>query len=93
MSSSNSSNPVAGDLPTIPPEVTAAILEAFTQAIRPSIGWVLTATALTSILIPILIALFYFSTPTSRRQPIFILNVLSILFGIALCVWNNYLEV
>ena len=30
------------------------------------------------LLIPVLAALFYYSTPYSRRQPIFILNVLSL---------------
>ena len=34
------------------------------------------------ILIPVLILLFFFSTPSLRRKPVFILNVVSVMFGI-----------
>ena len=78
---------------SIPPGVAAEILDAYATAVRPAIGVVLTTTALGSILIPLLITLFYFSSPMSRRQPTFILNVLSILFGIAIAIWNAIIQV
>lgn len=44
------------------------------------------------LLIPLLAALFYFSTPFSRRQPIFILNVIAVILaltaGVAADVMN-----
>ncbi|EKM52434.1 uncharacterized protein PHACADRAFT_100589 [Phanerochaete carnosa HHB-10118-sp] len=98
MSATNSSDPTGGagagnaTAPQIPPQVIAAVLEGYADGIRNPIGFVLVATIFASMLIPILIALFYFSTPTSRRQPAFILNVITILFGLGIAIWNNYLE-
>ena len=40
----------------------------------------------TTLLIPLLISLFYFSTPQGRRKPIFILNVVAVLFAFVVCV-------
>ncbi|KAG0708239.1 hypothetical protein DFH29DRAFT_893858 [Suillus ampliporus] len=58
-----------------------------------SIPYLLTGTVLSSFLIPILIALLVFSTPQTRRHPIFLLNVLGVLLGLAEGALNIYLEV
>lgn len=77
---------------TIPPLV-AGILDEFLQAIRPAMGLLLVVTILASMLIPLLITLFYLSDPPMRRKPIFILNGFSIVLGIAIAVWSDYIEV
>jgi hypothetical protein len=58
-----------------------------------AIPFLLTGTVLASFLIPILIALLVFSTPQTRRHPIFVLNILGIILGIAEGAVNIYLEV
>lgn len=74
---------------SIPPQV-AVIIEAFAGAIRPAINYVLIVTVFASMLVPILITLLWFSTPATRRQPIFILNVASILVGIGIAAFGDY---
>lgn len=58
-----------------------------------SIPFLLTGTVLSSFLIPILIAVIVFSTPQTRRHPIFGLNVLGLLLGLTQGAVNIYLEV
>ena len=53
------------------------ILNAYTSGIRVGLYNFSIAMCFGSMLVPILVTLFYFSTSTSRRQPIFVLNVLS----------------
>ncbi|EKM48131.1 uncharacterized protein PHACADRAFT_155296 [Phanerochaete carnosa HHB-10118-sp] len=74
---------------SISPEV-AVTIEAFAEAIRPAINYALLFTIFASMLIPILITLLWFSTPTTRRQPIFILNVASILVGIGIAMFDSH---
>lgn len=45
------------------------------------------------LLVPLLVALFYYSTPYSRRKPIFILNVLAIILAFAAGVFADALNV
>lgn len=90
MSSTNSSSALPG---AIPSELVTAIIDGFSAAIRPSVGFVLIGSIFAGTLIPIILALFYFSTPITRKKPVFILNVLSLLLGIIVAVWNNHLEV
>lgn len=72
---------------------TVAVITAFSHSIGPPLGFIIIATGFATTLIPILLALCYFSTSQSRRRPIFILNVVSILLGIGLAVWSDYVEV
>ena len=81
----------AGDIP--PPPILDYILNDFANALRSPLGFILVATILASWLVPLLVALFYFSTPASRNQNIFVLNIISILAGIGIAIWTNYLEV
>ena len=60
---------------------------------RPALDLLLIGTTLSSPLVPICGALLFFSTPRSRRQPTFILNVLMVLLGLALGVTNAYIQV
>ncbi|KAF8993746.1 hypothetical protein BDZ89DRAFT_1030194 [Hymenopellis radicata] len=61
--------------------------------IRPSLNMVIIGAAWSSALVPLLIALFLFSTEKLRKTPTFILNVLSVLVGIAAGILNYYVEV
>ncbi|KAG0708237.1 hypothetical protein DFH29DRAFT_893849 [Suillus ampliporus] len=65
----------------------------YLATLQVSIPFLLTGTVLSSFLIPILIALLVFSTPQTRRHPIFLLNVLGVLLGLAEGALNIYLEV
>ncbi|GJE92706.1 hypothetical protein PsYK624_088620 [Phanerochaete sordida] len=89
MASSGSSSPLALNPSDLPPEVSL-IIEAFAEAIRPPIIFLLLTVIFASMLIPILITLLWLSTPATRRQPIFILNVISILIGIGIGIWSSY---
>lgn len=55
-----------------------AMIASDTAALRPVLQSLLATHTLLTFLVPLFIALFYYSTPHSRRQPIFILNVLAI---------------
>ncbi|KAF5384487.1 hypothetical protein D9757_006430 [Collybiopsis confluens] len=48
----------------------------------------LVETAWTAALVPLLIILFFLSTPTGRGKPIFIMNVFTVVTGIGLGVFN-----
>ena len=82
---------VAGGI--LPPAILDLILNGFADALRSPLELILVCTILASWLLPLLIALFYFSTPASRRQTIFILNVITVLVGIGMTIWSNYLLV
>lgn len=45
------------------------------------------------LLVPLLIALFYYSTPYSRRQPIFVLNVITLTLAFTAGIADNALTV
>jgi hypothetical protein len=64
----------------------------YIEAIRPSLNFILVLTPLGAVLIPLIIVLFVFSPPHSRRHPVFILNVLACCSGIAEAVVNATLE-
>ena len=49
--------------------------------IKPSLTFLVIGCICTAMLVPITVILFFFSTPSLRRKPIFILNVMSILLG------------
>ncbi|RPD58601.1 hypothetical protein L227DRAFT_181691 [Lentinus tigrinus ALCF2SS1-6] len=58
--------------------------------IQPSLNLLLIGTTLSSSLVPIFVALLFFSTRRTRRRPTFILNVLMILLGLTLGAVNGY---
>ena len=53
-------------------------------AIRPVLQSLIIAHTFLILLIPLLFTLLYYSTPRSRRQPIFILNILSLMLALSL---------
>ncbi|KAG7093929.1 hypothetical protein E1B28_007564 [Marasmius oreades] len=77
--------------PAFPPPPPEGL--AYLAAIRPSLNLLMIGTVFTSLLVPIAVALFVFSTPSLRRKPIFILNVIAVLLGIAEGILNGYLEI
>lgn len=65
----------------------------YIAALQPSITFLMIGTTFSGILLPLLVALFQFSTKSTRRKPIFILNVISITLGLILGIYNAYIEV
>ena len=65
----------------------------YIAALQPSITFLMIGTTFAGILLPLLVALFHFSTKNTRRKPIFILNVISITLGLVLGIYNAYIEV
>ena len=65
----------------------------YIAAIRPSLNFILVLTPLGSVLVPLIITLYFFSTPNSRRHPVFILNILACCSGICEAAINAALEV
>lgn len=64
----------------------------YIAAIRPSLNFILVLTPLGAVLVPLIITLFFFSTPQSRRHPVFILNIFACLSGIVEAALNAALE-
>ncbi|KAI0323312.1 hypothetical protein GY45DRAFT_1264816 [Cubamyces sp. BRFM 1775] len=60
----------------------------YIAVIEPLLDLLLIDTILSSFLVPTLITLFYFSTSSSRRQPMFVMNILAIACAIALAIIN-----
>lgn len=67
----------------VAPEVTAYI-----NAVAPSLTTLLVCAVWLGITIPLFIALFYFSTPSLRKRPIFVANAAAISLGLLLGVLN-----
>ncbi|KAI5123487.1 hypothetical protein M0805_008856 [Coniferiporia weirii] len=65
----------------------------FTAAIYPSLTFILVMTPLGSMLVPVIILLFFFSTPSSRLTPVFVLNILACVLGLLEALLNDALEV
>ncbi|KAF9487796.1 hypothetical protein BDN71DRAFT_1404265 [Pleurotus eryngii] len=61
----------------------------YIEAIRPSVTMLMIGSVWSAVLVPLLCVLFFFSTKDLRRKPIFILNVCSILLGIAMGLLNG----
>jgi hypothetical protein len=66
------------NVPSAPPPGTN-----YLAIIKPSLNEILIAHTFSIVLIPLLILLFYFSSTASRKHPIFILNVITIILAIA----------
>ncbi|THU91849.1 hypothetical protein K435DRAFT_758739, partial [Dendrothele bispora CBS 962.96] len=64
----------------------------YIEAIRPSLNFILVLTPLGAALVPLIFTLFYFSTPQTRRHPVFILNILACCCGICEAAINAALE-
>ncbi|KAK7471155.1 hypothetical protein VKT23_002566 [Stygiomarasmius scandens] len=77
--------------PSLPPEIITPIINAYAHSIRPAFSFILISAVFSAILIPLLLMFFVLSTPHSRRQPIFILNVFTITLGIVVGVLSNHL--
>lgn len=58
--------------------------------VRPLLQSLLLAHTLLTLLVPLLIALLYYSTRRSRRQPIFVLNVLVIAIAFSVGVLADF---
>ncbi|KAJ6593198.1 hypothetical protein B0H19DRAFT_920797, partial [Mycena capillaripes] len=65
----------------------------YIAAIKPSLSLLMVGTVWSSMLIPLLVVLLFFSTPFLRRQPIFIMNVIAVLMGLVIGIISAYLEV
>ena len=65
----------------------------YIAAIEPSLNLLMIGTVWSSFLIPIAVSLFFFSTSSLRRRPVFILNVLSVGLGLVQGALNIYNEV
>jgi len=69
---------------TTPLEIFGPVIQAFAHSIRPAFPFLLIAAMFSAVLIPLLLMLFALSTSRSRRQPIFILNICTIVLGLIL---------
>ncbi|KAJ7593784.1 hypothetical protein C8J56DRAFT_884557 [Mycena floridula] len=86
MANISSSTPPTTGIP-IPPEGVA-----FLAVARPSLILLLIGTIWTSMLVPLIVALLFFSTRDLRRKPIFILNLIAISLGFAVGIFNFIVE-
>lgn len=80
-------------LQAVPDALLIPIISGYTEAITPCVAFIVIGSILASMTLPILVILFYFSSPALKRQPVFILNILSLLGGWFLGMGNAYMEV
>ena len=62
----------------------------YIAAIEPSLTILLINVILSSFLVPTLIVILYTSTQATRRKPIFVMNIVSIVLAFALAAINTY---
>ena len=67
---------------------TSSSTSAVNYTVDPALNLLLIGTVWSSFLVPIAIALFFFSDSRMRRQPIFILNTCAIALGLAVGAIN-----
>lgn len=65
----------------------------YIAVIRPALTPLITATLFDGMFIPMLATLFLLSTRELRRQPIFVLNVLVLLLGLAMCTLSIAVDI
>ncbi|OBZ67917.1 hypothetical protein A0H81_12149 [Grifola frondosa] len=65
----------------------------FIAVIQPSVTYLMIGTTSGTILVSMLLALFFFSTRSMRHQPIFLANIIAICFGLTLSLFNGYVEI
>ncbi|KAF9257121.1 hypothetical protein L218DRAFT_936093 [Marasmius fiardii PR-910] len=68
--------------------VAAQAVESYIAGIKSSIDELFFGTVWAAVLIPLLGMLFLLSTPTTRRMPIFLMNVLAVTMGIVTGIMN-----
>lgn len=64
----------------------------YIAAIQPGLTFIMIATPLATMLVPVIILLYFFSTPASRMTAVFNLNVFICLWGLLLAFLNDALE-
>ncbi|KAJ3981163.1 hypothetical protein F5890DRAFT_1418225 [Lentinula detonsa] len=68
-----------------------APLQEYITSITPSLRLLLVGAVWSAALVPLFILLFFLSTPTVRRKPIFFLNVFTVTMGIVIGIINTTL--
>jgi hypothetical protein len=69
------------------------VMSALAGLIGPALATLVLYAALGAACLPLLLALFYFSTPRIRRTPLFIIVMLDVLLGIAMSCWMVTIQV
>jgi hypothetical protein len=82
MESKSSSSVAAGIL-----ESADAIISAYAEKTSPLQLLLVLYVALGATCVPLLLVVFYFSTPRIRRTPLFMIVIFDILIGIAVSCW------
>lgn len=84
---------LSASIPTNIPAFAIPIINEYAKQIKPPVAFLMVGTVFATMLVPLLLSLFYFSTKEQRCRPIFILVVFDVLLGIALGVWNGFIMV
>jgi hypothetical protein len=75
-------------MPSSGSSVIDGLITLFAREMRPVVGLLMVHTVFGAILVPLLLALLYFSTARLRRTPIFWVVLLDILVGLGVAVWD-----
>ncbi|KAJ8078450.1 hypothetical protein PM082_012732 [Marasmius tenuissimus] len=68
-------------------------LHIYIEAITPSLNLLIIGAVWSAALVPLLILLFFWSTPSLRRSPIFLMNVFAVIMGLVVGVLNMQIYV
>ncbi|KAI0061446.1 hypothetical protein BV25DRAFT_757945 [Artomyces pyxidatus] len=78
---------------SLPGSLPLPLAQHYSAFITPAINFLMIGATMGAALVTMLLALLFFSTPSMARKPVFILNVIAVLLGIANAIVNIYEEI
>jgi hypothetical protein len=76
--------------PSDPLDILKPLISAVTKKLRPLLGLLMVHTVFGAMLVPLLLALIYFSNARIRRTPLFWVILFDICIGLAIAIWDDY---
>jgi hypothetical protein len=76
-----------------PYSTPTAAIQAFASSLQTMLTYLIISATLGAILIPLMTALWAFSTPKTRKQPVFVLAMADICIGLAFAIWTIHTQV
>jgi hypothetical protein len=75
--------------PSDPLNIIEPFISAFAEQMRSLLGLLMIYTIFGAMLVPLLLALMHFSTPQTRRIPLFWIIVFDICLGLGVAIWDS----
>jgi hypothetical protein len=79
--------------PSDPLAIIKPLISHITKMMRPLLGLLMVHTIFGAMLIPLFVALVYFSSARTRKMPLFWAILFDICIGIGIAIWDDYIVV